>query len=126
MDERKDMSGMKYMHLKTRYLGSDGKVLGEVTTSNSIPIFRGEMPIESLTAYPLQYHTEKDDIREQLEECGHKYVSLLSTYHRKYKGKAFDYDEKGNIVALYMQGNIIVDFDCFHENIPNYPSAWVQ
>uniref|UniRef100_A0A8H7N344 Uncharacterized protein n=1 Tax=Bionectria ochroleuca TaxID=29856 RepID=A0A8H7N344_BIOOC len=43
-----------------------------------------------------------------------------------YTGRAFDYDEKGNIIALHVDGKIIVDFDCFHENMPNYPSARVQ
>ncbi|KEY64860.1 hypothetical protein S7711_03857 [Stachybotrys chartarum IBT 7711] len=126
MEERKDMNGSKFMHLQTRYLGSDGKALGEVTTSSSIPIFRGEKAIEILSVYPLQYHPEKDDIRRQLEECGRKYVSLLGVHHKKYTGRAFDYDEKGNIVALYVNGNIMVDFDCFQENMPNYPSARVQ
>ncbi|KAH8878683.1 hypothetical protein GQ53DRAFT_82027 [Thozetella sp. PMI_491] len=126
IEERKDIVGSKYMHLESRYIGSDGKVLGEVTTSSAIPIFRGERRIDSLTAYPLQYHPEKDDIRKQLEECGRKYVSLLGIHHRKYTGKAFDYDEKANIVALHVEGNIMVDFECFHENMPNYPSARVQ
>lgn len=126
MEERKDMSGSKYMHLETRYLGSDGKVLGEVTTCSAIPTFRGEARIESLTAYPLQYHPEKDDIRKQLEGCGRKYASFLGIHQQRYKGKAFDYDEKGNIVALHVEGNIVIDFECFHKNMPNYPSARVQ
>ena len=126
LEERKDMSGSKFMHIESRYLGSDGKVLGEVTTSCSIPIFRGATRIDLLPAYPLQYHPEKDDIRKLLEECGRKYVSLLGIHHRKYQGRAFDYDDKGQIVALYVEGNIMVDFDCFYENMPNYPSARVQ
>ena len=125
MEERKDMSDLKYMHFETRYLGSDGKGLGKVTTSSSIPIFCGELRIELLSAYPLQYHPEKDEVWKQLEACGRKYVSLLDIHHRKYKGRAFDYDEKGNVLALYVESNIMVDFGCFHENMPNYPSARV-
>jgi hypothetical protein len=126
LEQRKDMNGSKYMRVQTRYLGSDGKALGEVTTSSSIPIFRGETAIDLLPIYPFQYHPEKDEIRKQLEECGRRYVSLLGVHHMKYTGRAFDYDEKGNIVALHVEGNIMVDFDCFHENMPNYPSARVQ
>jgi hypothetical protein len=126
IEQRKDMSGSKYMHVQTRYLGSDGKAVGEVITSSSIPIFKGETAIESLPIYPLQYHPKKDEVRKQLEECGSKYVSLLGIHHMKYTGRAFDYDEKGNVVALHVEGNIMVDFDCFQENMPNYPSARVQ
>lgn len=64
MEQMKDMSGSKFMHIQTRYLGSDGKTLGEVTSSSSIPIFSGETAIELLTVYPLQYHPEKDIIRK--------------------------------------------------------------
>uniref|UniRef100_A0A8H7K8Q7 Uncharacterized protein n=2 Tax=Bionectria ochroleuca TaxID=29856 RepID=A0A8H7K8Q7_BIOOC len=64
MEQMKDMSGSKFMYIQTRYLGSDGKTLGEVTSSSSIPIFSGETAIELLTVYPLQYHPEKDIIRK--------------------------------------------------------------
>ena len=110
MEERKDLSGSKYMHLETRYLGSDGTALGEVTTSSSIPIFRGTTRIELLSAYPLQYHPERDQIRSQLVECGQKFTSLLGGHHHKqYKGIAFDYDDKGKIVSYHVEGSIMVD-----------------
>lgn len=121
MERKKDMAGSQYMHIETRYLGSDGKALGEVTSSSSIPIFRGATRIDLLPAYPLQYHPEKEDIRSQLEECGRRFVSLLGIHHQQYKGRAFDYDEDGNIVAYHVEGNIMVDSECFQENMPNYP-----
>ncbi|KID82559.1 AAA family ATPase, partial [Metarhizium majus ARSEF 297] len=126
MEQNNDRTGSKFMDIQTRYLGSDGKALGEVTSSSSIPIFSGERAIELLTIYPLQYHPEKDTIRKQLVECGRRYVSLLGIHHKMYTGRAFDYDEQGHIVSLHVDSKIIVDFDCFHESMPNYLSARVQ
>ena len=120
------MSGAKFMHLDTRYLGSGGNALGEVTTSFSIPTFRGASRIELLPAYPLQYHPEREQIRHALITCGRRYVSLLGTHHVHYDGRAFDIDEKGEIVACHVEGRIMVDSVCFQENKPNYPCARVQ
>ncbi|ORY59946.1 uncharacterized protein BCR38DRAFT_412162 [Pseudomassariella vexata] len=88
LEERTDVSGSKFIRLETRYLGSDGESLGEVTTSSSIAVFRGAMRIELLPAYPLQYHPEVKEIRSQLVECGRKFVSLLGIHHRRYTGRA--------------------------------------
>lgn len=76
-EERKDMSGSKFMYLETRFLASNGNVLGEVTTGLRIPYFRGTIRIELLAAYPLQYHPEKDEIRNKLIQRGCK-VRLLN------------------------------------------------
>lgn len=120
MEEKQDMAGSKYMKLDTRYLDSDGKAFGEVISSCLIPTFRGATRIELLPAYLLQYHPEKDEIRRQLEECGRRFVSLLRIRHQRYNGRAFNYDEEGNIVAHHIEGNIMVDSECFQENMPNY------
>ncbi|KAI8956826.1 hypothetical protein F5Y11DRAFT_364727 [Daldinia sp. FL1419] len=126
LEERTDVSGSKFIRLETRYLGSDGKSLGEVTTSSSIAVFRGAMRIELLPAYPLQYHPEAKEIRNQLVDVGRKFVSLLGIHHRQYTGRAFDIDDEGEIVASHVDGRIMIDSACFHENKPNYPCPRVQ
>ena len=124
-EERKDMSG-KFMYLETRFLASNGNVLGEVTTGLRIPYFRGTNRIELLAAYPLQYHPEKDETRNELIRRGCKYVSLMGVHHKQYLGRAFDYDNEGEIVARHVEGRIIVDAVCFQESKPNYPCPRVQ
>jgi len=125
-EERKDMSGSKFMHLETRFLASNGNVLGEVTTGLRIPYFRGANRIELLAAYPLQYHLEKDETRKELIQCGRKYVDLMGVHHKKYLGRAFDYDDEGEIAARHVEGRIMVDAVCFQESKPNYPCPRVQ
>ncbi len=126
MEEKKGMDGSKYMELRCRYLGFDGKIVGEVATTESIPIFSGAQLIERLLAFPFRWHPEKDKIRTLLEACGRTWVSLLGVHHREYQGLAFDYDDKDKIAALSVDGNIMVDPVSFREQMPNYPSARVQ
>ncbi|SPO06572.1 uncharacterized protein DNG_09262 [Cephalotrichum gorgonifer] len=122
-EERKKMDGSRYMYLESRYLNTDGKVLGEVTTGLEIPHFRGTKQIEHLQAYPLQYHPEKDRVRRDLIRYGCTFVSLIGIHHRHYKGKAFfiDIENDDEIVARYIKGRIMVDKICFQERMPNYP-----
>lgn len=127
-EERREMTGQKYMYLQTRYLHSDGKVLGEVTTGIKIPHFVGTKLIEHLGAYPLRHHPERDEIRETLIQCGRTFVSLIGIHHRQYEGKAFfiDIDNDNEIVARHIKGRIMVDAACFQERMPNYPCPRVQ
>lgn len=127
-EERKSMDGSRYMYLETRYLNTDGKVLGEVTTGLEIPHFRGTKQIEHLQAYPLQYHPEKERVRRDLIQYGRTFASLIGIHHRYYKGKAFfvDIENDDEIVARHIEGRIMVDRICFQERMPNYPCARVQ
>ena len=128
-EERKKMDGLRYMHLETRYLNTDGKVLSEATTGLEIPHFRGTKQIEHLEAYPPQYHSEKDKVRRDLIQCGRTFVSLIGIHHCHIEGKAFFIDidsDDYEIVARHIKGRIMVDTICFQERNPNYPCARVQ
>jgi hypothetical protein len=125
-EERTEMDGSKCIYLETRYLNSNGKILGEVTTGIKIPYFRGTKQIEHLRAYPLRYHADKDKVRKELIQCGRTFVSLIGIHHRQYEGKAFFIDDEGEIVARHVKGRIMVDAICFQERMPNYPCPRVQ
>jgi len=125
-EERTRRSGAKYLYIDTRYLNTDGKVLGEATAGIEIDRFRGTKRIELLPAYPLKHHPEQDKVREDLIEYGRKFVSLMGSHHRQYEGKAFYIDDEGEIVSRYVKGRIMVDAVCFQEHKPNYPCPRVQ
>lgn len=122
----KRRDGSRYLHVSTRCLSSDGRVLGETIVGIEINIFRGAKRIELLSAYPLEYHPEPDTTRRQLIECGREYVSLTGIHHRQYEGTAFYIGDEGEIICRYVQGRIVVDAICFQENKPNYPCPRVQ
>ncbi|KAF5128353.1 hypothetical protein E5D57_009292 [Metarhizium anisopliae] len=52
-EEMREMDGSKFMHLATRFLSTNGKILGEASDRSRIPFFRGAKRIELLLAYPL-------------------------------------------------------------------------
>lgn len=125
-EEMKRRDGSRYLHVSTRCLNSDGRVLGETTVGIEIDIFRGAKRIELLSVYPLECHPEPDTTRRQLIQYGREYVSLIGIHHRQYDGTAFYIDDEGEIVRRYIQGRIMVDAICFQENKPNYPCPRVQ
>ncbi|KAK0637179.1 P-loop containing nucleoside triphosphate hydrolase protein [Bombardia bombarda] len=125
-EERVDMDGSKYMYIEGRYLNSDGKSLGEATTGIKIPIFRGAKRIQHLQAYPLQYHAEKERVRQELIHYGRNFVSLIGIHHQQYEGKAFFLNEKGLIVGRYVKSRIVVDAIGFQETRADYPCPRVH
>lgn len=102
-----------------RYPNTDGTVLGETPVGIEIDRFRGAKRIESLAAYPLQYHPEAAEMRGQLMACGRKFASLMGIHHQQYEGKAFYMDDEGDIVRRHVKGRVMVDAIGFQENKTN-------
>ncbi|RYP02127.1 hypothetical protein DL764_005962 [Monosporascus ibericus] len=119
-------TGTKYLHLETRYMNWDGKVLGESTTGIKIPIFRGAKRIDHLNAYPLQYHSERERVTRELIKCGRTFISLAGTHYRQYKGRAFFIGDEGEIVPLHVEGRTMVDVISFQEQNPRHPCPRVH
>ena len=124
-EEKKQMNGVEYFHLGCRYLDSDGKVFGEVSTALGIEKFRGTKRINSLGAFPLIYHQKEKETRAYLENCGRKFLKLLDVHHCQYQGMAF-YMKKNRPVKLFVNSRIIVDAAYFREANPNYAKASVD
>ena len=55
------------------------------------------------------------------------FISLLSVYHRIYKGKAFFVNKDGYIITTSIKkSRIIVDLSFFRKRNPNYRRAMVK
>jgi hypothetical protein len=112
--------GVEYFHIKGKYLEFDGKMLGKVPIETAILGFRGSRNINSLEAFPLQYHESEKSIRETLVESGRKFCfSLIGTQHRQYRGRAFQMKKK-KPVEIFINSRIMVDAASFQEINPNY------
>ncbi|KAH6711956.1 hypothetical protein BKA61DRAFT_677172 [Leptodontidium sp. MPI-SDFR-AT-0119] len=92
-EEKTANGGIKYFHVKARYLDFDGKVFGGTSSEYVIEIFCGAKQITTLEIFPLKYHRNEREVRAQLTECGQKFLSLMDVYLCEYKGKGF-YIEK--------------------------------
>lgn len=118
-EEKTTKSGSKYWNLECRYQDFDGKEFGEVSIELGIPKFRGVKRIDLLGAFPLHYHPDCDRVRTDLIQNGRKFVSLVGSHYRQFKGPAF-YMDKGNPVELPVDGRIMVDAELFQKINPNY------
>jgi len=63
-------------------------VVGRVETIIHLKMFKGTVKITTLDAYPIQYHSSPNELRQSLMERGRKWVSLTGVQHKQYKGIA--------------------------------------
>ncbi|OCK92242.1 uncharacterized protein K441DRAFT_571236, partial [Cenococcum geophilum 1.58] len=68
----------------------------------------GLKPIHSLIYYPLKYHPNVEEEKQELANSGYKLILLMGIRHQQYKGKAF-YIEKGKPIRLSINSWIIVN-----------------
>jgi hypothetical protein len=117
--EETTTTGVEYFHIKGSYLDFDGKILGKVPIETAILKFSGSKPINSLEAFPIHHHDEKEAITEKLVKCGRKFCSLTDIRHRQYDGTAFQM-KKGEPLKITIKGRIMVDPVKFQQDNPNY------
>jgi hypothetical protein len=118
-EEKTSKFGVKYYNMECRYLDFNGEVFGEVSINLSIPKFHGAKRINTLEAFPLQYHSNESAVRADLLQCGRKFVSLMGSHHRHYCGEAFVMEE-GEAARFSVSGRIMVDAAFFRKVNPTY------
>jgi hypothetical protein len=85
----------KSSEMSCRYLTHDGKCFGEATTTTWISEFHSMIKITSLGVCHLRHRATKQRIVEELIERGRKFVSLIGTYCRTYKGMSYTEETSG-------------------------------
>ncbi|KAF1963459.1 P-loop containing nucleoside triphosphate hydrolase protein [Byssothecium circinans] len=118
-EETKTKSGSKYWKIECRYLDFDGTDFGEMSTELKVPKFQGVRQIDSLPAFPIQYHPNATEVKADLFECGRKFVRLMGTHHHHCKGQAF-FMHKGKPVGVPVDSRIMIDAAFFRKMNPNY------
>jgi hypothetical protein len=121
-EEARTESGSKYWRMECRYLDFDGSDFGEAATELRIPKFRGVRQIDSLAAFPIEYHPNATAVKADLFECGRKFVRWMGTHHRYYKGQAF-FMHKGKPVGVSVDSRIMIDAAFFQNMNPNYSKS---
>jgi hypothetical protein len=118
-EEKKTIAGTKYWSLNCCYLDFNGEDVGLFPIELKIAKFRGAKPIDALTAFPLQYHTETTRVRANLLRCGRKFMRLRGAHYYYCNGSAF-YMRDGEPVEVRIDGRIMVDAAGFRKMNPNY------
>ncbi|THC87944.1 hypothetical protein EYZ11_012610 [Aspergillus tanneri] len=110
---------------KPRYLDFDGRDFGEAGVTLGIETFRGAKVIDSLEAFPLDYHPDSKQVRHRLAECGRKFCKLTGTHIQHCDGTAFIMRE-GKPVQLNISSRVAVDAAFFTQMKPNYSRPRIQ
>lgn len=116
---RKLDDGTEYFHIEGRYLDFDGKDFGEASTALGIVKLRGTKRIDSLEAFPLQYHPNEKGVRRELIDCGRKFLAFGESHHQQYEGVAF-FKTRRELIKVSINGRIMVDASLFFKTNPNY------
>lgn len=108
-----------WFNLECRFLDYDGVKFGEAGIFLRVAKFRGSKPIQSLEAFPLRHHPNKEQVRQDLVERGQKFRDLAGSHIQHCKGNAF-FMNKGKIFKVNINSRVAVDTSFFHEMQPNY------
>ena len=117
---KKADQNVNVFELECRYLDFDGKLLGEVTEKLAIEEFRGARRIDRMEAFPLQHHSDREEMERHFLACGKRFVSMIGSHHCHYQGQAF-FRHKNELRKLYVHSRIMIDADGFQKSNSNYP-----
>jgi hypothetical protein len=118
-EEKTLKSGAKFWNLDCRYLDFNGEDFGSVSIELQISKFRGTRRINTLEAFPLQYHADVRAARADLLASGQKFRSLIGSHHRHCRGAAFVVRD-GEQIEVAVDSRIMVDAAFFRKMNPNY------
>ncbi|KIW99705.1 uncharacterized protein Z518_11118 [Rhinocladiella mackenziei CBS 650.93] len=124
-EEKKTEQGVKYFELHCQYLDFDGKVFGTVHAKLIIEKFGGARRINTLNAFPLEFHPNPKKMREHLAARGQKFINLVGIHHQSYRGQAF-FQRKDDLIRKTISSRIIIDAEQFRKSIPSYPRFFTK
>ena len=78
-----------YYLVEGEYLDYDGKKFGRAAIEVSVETFNGPRSISRLPCYPIRYHPQGDQIRQQLIDRGKVFVQLPGIQFKYHHGMAF-------------------------------------
>ena len=78
---KKDDKGDKYFHIKGQYLDFDGKNFNKAVTAAAIQTFQGSKLIYSFRCFPLKYHPNAEEEKQELANRGYKFILLIGTHY---------------------------------------------
>ncbi|KAK1969326.1 ATPase [Colletotrichum sublineola] len=108
-----------------KYLEFDGRQFGYGTLCEEILEFRGARKITSLSAFPLDFHKDKESIKAALINRGKKFVQLGGVHYRCHHGLAY-YKKKKTVIKVNVNSRVMVD-PAIHRRInPNYQVSVVR
>lgn len=103
-----DCQGRSSLSLRCKYVDWDGLNFGYRRTIVQIPSYVGTRAIQSLKAYPIEYHPDEASLRQRLIERGIKTESLAGPHYKAYNGVAWKTDPDGRKINYNVKGRVRV------------------
>ncbi|TFK64312.1 P-loop containing nucleoside triphosphate hydrolase protein [Pluteus cervinus] len=95
--------------------------VGRVQTTILLPYFKGATRIDSLGAYPIEFHQNEKAFREELLARGKKWVGLIGIHHKQFNGIAgLKIGEKLMRHNVRVNSRIMIDRATFRRLNSNY------
>lgn len=110
--------GKEYLDVDAEYIDSNGKEFGVCSTSFQIPKFKGVKYLTELSAYPLKYHPQYEEIKVALLARGRKWAALQGQHFKAHKGVGKTYEAYPNRVNI--DSRCMIDTETFNRKNSNY------
>ncbi|PPR04913.1 hypothetical protein CVT24_007157 [Panaeolus cyanescens] len=94
--------------------------VGRVQTNVFLRVFRGTVSITSLDAYPLAFHPDPAQLKQNVTERGKKWVSLIGIHHKQFDGIAAIKIGENKVIRHNVRSRIMIDRATFRRLNPNY------
>ncbi|GAM83468.1 hypothetical protein ANO11243_014560 [Dothideomycetidae sp. 11243] len=98
----------------------DGSRFGYQRFNVFLHSWTGTRTIFTLAGFPLEFHREKDELRNKLIARGAKVEALSGSHYRGYEGMGWRRDLWGHKEKFSIKGRIMVDTHGWNKNVPNY------
>ncbi|KAF8892879.1 P-loop containing nucleoside triphosphate hydrolase protein [Infundibulicybe gibba] len=97
-----------------------GVRVGRVQNIILVKMFRGTVRIDTLDAYPIQYHPSEDILRKEVLARGKKWAGLTGVHHKQFNGIAGLKNSGNKVVKHNVRSRIMVDRATFRRQHPNH------
>jgi hypothetical protein len=117
----------KFLRLNCECVDWSGKYFGRGDETVDIMEFHGTKKINTLNAFPLHFHQNKDSVKAKLIQRGQKFESLAGHVYKAYSGAAITWDREGREQTINVSGRVVVDCDSFNRLSPyrvRYVENW--
>lgn len=103
-------------HIHARAIDYNGTNFGLVHRLAVIDHYDGHKELKDLSAFPLQYHPRKEEIKAKMVLRGKKFIALHGRHHRMYDGIANVLATKPNLEfhGVWLQSKLVIPCPRFY------------
>ncbi|KAF2404108.1 P-loop containing nucleoside triphosphate hydrolase protein [Trichodelitschia bisporula] len=114
-----DSNGVPVLWLSGKYVDWDGSRFGTNKINIKIGQYAGTRKIAALNALPLEYHPDREALRERLDARGKRVEELAGSYYRQYHGVGWKLSPFGGKDKYNIKGRVVIDTYGWNRFNPN-------